>query len=145
MNWVDIERRSEFGDTRTFLLALLLRFAVNLAALYLAAEIVPGMSIGDFWSGVVAAVILGAMNAFVRPVMTILTCPLTILTLGLFLLVINMTMLALTAWLTGLIGFDFDIDDFWAAFFGALIVGLISLIANLYLSGTRQRLRMSAW
>jgi putative membrane protein len=145
MGWVVYERRMGYPDRRSFLLASLLTVAVNTAAIFLAAEIVPGVTVGDFWSGLVAGLILGIVNAVVRPILTCLTCAITILTLGLFLIVINMTMLALTAWLVGVVGLEFDIDDFWAAFFASLIVSFVTLIANAFFSGTRERLRWGSW
>jgi putative membrane protein len=145
MGWVVYERRMGYPDRRSFLLAALITVAVNTGAIFLAAEIVPGVTVGDFWSGLVAGLILGVVNAVVRPILTCLTCAITILTLGLFLIVINMAMLALTAWLVGVIGLDFDIDDFWAAFFAALIVSFVTLVANAFFSGTRERLRWGGW
>lgn len=145
MGWVSYERRSGFTDRRSFILSLLLRFVVNAAAIFLAAEIVPGVSLGNWQSALAAGAILGVVNAVVRPVLACLTCAITIVTLGLFLLVINMIMLALTAWLTGLIGFEFEIDDIRAAWFGSVVVSLVSLLANLYLGGTRERLSLGRW
>ncbi|MPZ24005.1 MAG: phage holin family protein [Dehalococcoidia bacterium] len=129
------------GEGRPGWIAVVLRFFVNAAAIYLAAAIVPGITLGNWESGLAAAAILGLVNAVVRPILTCLTCALTVLTLGLFLVVINAAMLALTAWLTGLVGFEFEVDSFLAALFGALIVSLISLVANLYLPDNRWRVR----
>ena len=145
MGWVVYERRIGYPDRRSFLLASLVTIGVNTVAIFLAAEIVPGVTIGDFWSGLVAGLILGIVNAVVRPILTCLTIVITILTFGLFLIVINMAMLALTAWLVGVVGLEFDIDDFWAAFFASLIVSAITLIASAYFSGTRERLRWGGW
>ncbi|MEX2237207.1 MAG: phage holin family protein [Dehalococcoidia bacterium] len=145
MGWVVYERRMGYPDRRSLLLAVALRFAINFAAIFLAAEIVPGVSLGNLESGLVAAAILGAVNAVVKPLLTCLTIALTIITLGLFLLVINAAMLALTAWLTGLLSFEFEVEDFWAALFGGAIVALVSLLANLYTAGTRDRLRMGGF
>ena len=116
-------------------LRLLVSFGVNCAGIFLAAWIVPGVSVDNWYSGLVAAGILGALNAFIRPILTCLTCAITILTLGFFLLVINAAMLAMTAWVMGLIGLDFEVDDFWAAFFGALVITLVSLVANIFIGG----------
>lgn len=145
MGWVVYERRMGYPDRRSFLLASLITVGVNTVAIFLAAEIVPGVTIGDFWSGLVAGLILGIVNATVRPILTCLTCALTILTFGLFLIVINMAMLALTAWLVGVFGLEFDIDDFWAAFFASLIVSAVTLLANAFFAGTQERLRWGGW
>lgn len=142
MGWVLYQRRMGYPDRRSFFVSLLVSFVVNAAAIFLAAEIVPGVSVGNWGSGLVAAAILGLVNTLVKPLLTCLTCALTIVTLGLFLLVINMAMLALTAWLTGLVGFEFEIDDLRAAWFGSAVVSLVSLLANLYLGGTHKRLHM---
>jgi putative membrane protein len=138
MGWVVYERRMGYPDRRSFLLAALITVAVNTAAIFLAAEIVPGVTVGDFWSGLVAGMILGIVNAVVRPILTCLTCAITVLTLGLFLLVINMAMLALTAWLVGILGLEFDIDDFWAAWFASIIVTMVTLVASAFLPSTRR-------
>jgi putative membrane protein len=138
MGWVVYERRTGYPDRRSFLLAALITIAVNTAAIFLAAEIVPGVTVGDFWSGLVAGIILGIVNAIIRPILTCLTCAITILTLGLFLLVINMAMLALTAWLVGILGLEFDIDDFWAAWFASIIVTMVTLVASAFLPSIRR-------
>ena len=81
-------------------------------------QLVPGVEIADGWSLLLAALLLGIVNAFVRPVLVILTLPLTILTLGLFLLVINAGMLSLVAWMLD----GMTVAGFWPALFGAIVV-----------------------
>lgn len=112
---------------------LLLRWIVTSFALFVAAWIVPGIRVtGNAW-GVFAvmAIILGLVNAIVRPILKLLSCPLVILTLGLFLLVIN----GVTLWLASEIArtvFDvgFHVEGFVPAFLGALIVSIVSVILN---------------
>ena len=77
------------------------------------------------------ALIFGLINALVRPVIEILTCPLIILTLGLFTLVINALMLLVTGWLSESWNLGFTVMGFWAAFWGGLVVGLVSMVLSL--------------
>lgn len=109
----------------------LIRLAINAIALWAAVSIVPGIEPlpGTNWvSYIILALIFGILNALLRPLLKLLTCPLIILTLGLFTLLINTFLF----WLTGMIGqtmrIGFTLDDFWAAFLGALIVSLVSVV-----------------
>jgi len=97
--------------------------------LYLASALVPGVAISGTGTFILAAVLLGLVNAFVRPVAFLLTLPITLLTLGLFLLVLNAAMFGLVAALLD----GFAVSGFWAAVFGALIVGITSTIASWYI------------
>jgi len=112
---------------------LLIRWVIIALSLFVAAWLVPGIRVeGNAWLiFTVMAVILGLVNAVVRPILTLLTCSLVILTLGLFVLVIN----ALTLWLASSIAVNwfrvgFYVDGFWAAFLGALIVSIVSVILS---------------
>ncbi len=106
----------------------LLRWLVNAVALYIAARIVPGIDLGDNVGVVLGvALVFGLVNALIRPLLKLLTCPLIILTLGLFTLVINAVMLLLTSALSRAVGLTFVVYGFWPAFWGALIVSLVSL------------------
>ena len=103
-----------------------LRVLTVAIGLWVASEIVPGISVDTGWTLAAAALLLGIVNATVRPVLVILTLPISILTLGLFLLVINAAMLGLVAlFLDG-----FRIAGFWSAIGGAIIVSLVSWIAS---------------
>lgn len=86
-------------ERRRGLFGLLVTWVLSAVALFVAARIVPGVEIASFGAALVAALVLGFVNAFVRPVITLLTLPLTIVTLGLFLLVVNGAMIGLAAWL----------------------------------------------
>lgn len=108
------------------LLGLAVRFVVNVAALWLAQFLVRGFDIQGWAALLVGAAIFGGVNAIIKPVVTLLSCPITCLTLGLFTLIINAAMLGLTAWLAGLFELDFQVDGFIAALLGALIVALVS-------------------
>jgi putative membrane protein len=108
---------------------IILRLLVVALGLWLAAELVPGISVTGPWTLLGAALVLGIVNAVIRPLFILLTLPVTLLTLGLFLLVINAAMLGLVAWF-----FDgFVVAGFWPAFFGAIIVGLVSWIASYFI------------
>jgi len=81
----------------------------------------------------IMAVVLGLVNAFVRPLLKLLTCPLILLTLGLFTLVINAVTLWLSAWIANsVLGLGFYVDGFWSAFWGALIVSIVSVVLNIF-------------
>lgn len=104
-----------------------LRAAIAALGLWLATEWVDGISIDAPMTLVIAAVLLGIVNAFIRPLLILLTLPFTILTLGLFLLVVNAAMLGLVASLLG----GMQVAGFWAAFWGALIVSIVSWIGSM--------------
>ncbi|MDY6876964.1 MAG: phage holin family protein [Chloroflexota bacterium] len=112
---------------------LLIRWVIASLALFAAAWFVPGIRVtGNAWIiYAVMAVILGLVNAIVRPLLKLLTCPLIILTLGLFSLVIN----GVTLWLSSVIARNlfhvgFYVDDFMSAFLGALIVSIVTVILS---------------
>ena len=106
----------------------LLRWLVNSVALYVAARIVPGIELGNNVGVVLGvALVFGLINALIRPLLKLLTCPLIILTLGLFTLVINAVMLLLTSALSRAVGLTFVVEGFWPAFWGALVISLVSL------------------
>ena len=112
---------------------IVIRWIIVSLSLFIAAWLVPGIRVdGNAWVAFAAmAVILGLVNALVRPVLTLLSCPLIILTLGLFVLVIN----GLTLWLASAIavnwfGIGFYVDGFWPAFWGALIASIVSIILS---------------
>lgn len=104
----------------------LIRLAIGMVALWVAQAIVPGVEIRGFGTLVLAAFLLGLVNALVRPVLVILTLPITLVTLGFFLLVVNAAMLALVAAMLG----AFTISGFWAALFASLVVSLVSWFAS---------------
>ncbi len=111
---------------------LLIRLVVTAAALYLTAWLVPGIHhTGPAANLLLVALVLGLVNSLLRPLLTILTCPLIVLTLGFFTLVINAMLLLATAWLSRHWHLGFDVDGFWAAFLGGIILGLTSLVLTL--------------
>lgn len=113
------------------MLGFLLRWSINLLALVAAASLVSGVRIESLQMGIVAAGILSIVNAVIRPVVLILTLPINVLTLGLFTLVVNAAMLMLVSTVVP----GFIIESFRSAFFGALLISLISWLVNIFVGG----------
>jgi putative membrane protein len=111
-------------------MGFVLRVLINAAAIYLAASIVPGIEIRDVLTALGAGLVLGLINAVVRPVLVVLTLPVTILTLGLFLVVLN----ALCLWLTAQVVTGFEVQGFWPAVLGALLISVVSWILTAFVS-----------
>jgi putative membrane protein len=119
---------------------LILRWAINAVALWVAVTWVPGISGPKDWVSIFGlALLFGLINALLRPLLTLLTCPLIILTLGLGTLLINTFLF----WLTSIISqslstqfnlsIGFTVDGFWPAFFGALVVSVVSVVLSLFI------------
>ena len=120
----------------------ILRWLINAIALYLAVFFVPGVNLQGGWTSVLwLALIFGLINAFLRPLLKFLTCPLIFLTLGLFTLLINTFLF----WLTGLagqmFGVGFTVDGFSAAFLGGLVVTVVSVFMSLILKDELKKRR----
>ena len=111
---------------------LLLRWLINGVALYVAAELVPGIHADGGWQVLLLmALIFGLVNALIRPILKLLTCPLIMLTLGLFTLVINALMLMLASWLGRQLGLGFYVAGFWSAVLGALVISVVSFVLTM--------------
>ncbi len=113
---------------------LIIRWVINALALWIAITFVPGIEAQPSWVGIfVLALIFGLVNALLRPLLNLLTCPFIVLTLGLGTLLVNTFLF----WLSGLIGLyfgvGFTVNGFWPAFFGSLIVTLVSVALTLLL------------
>ncbi len=108
---------------------IFIRTMISMLGLYLASEILPGVSIEGTGSLILAAVLLGVVNGVIRPIAFVLTLPFTIITLGLFLFVLNAAMFGLVAALLD----NFSVAGFWSALFGAIIVGITSTVASWYI------------
>jgi putative membrane protein len=104
-----------------------LRAVIAAVGLWLATLLISGLQIADPMTLILAAVLLGVINAFVKPILVILTLPITVLSLGIFLLVINAAMLALVAWILP----GFTISGFGAALIGAIVVSITGLIGSM--------------
>jgi putative membrane protein len=103
------------------MIRLLIRWILNALALMLIALVLPGMHV-TFVAALIAAIVIGAINALLRPIIVLLTLPVTIVTLGLFLLVIN----ALLFWLASAIVPDFHVDSFWTALFASILYSILT-------------------
>jgi putative membrane protein len=119
------------------MLGFLIRLLIGALGLWLASELVPGIEVHGVWTLLGAALLLGIVNAVVRPLLVILTLPITVLTLGLFLLVINAATLGLVAWMLD----NFTIAGFWPAFLGAIVVSVTGWLAS-YFIGPRGRVEV---
>ena len=109
------------------MIRLLIVWVLNAVALMAVAYFMPQITVTSFVSALIAAFALGAVNTLIRPVLTILTLPISILTLGFFYLVIN----GLLFWMVGRMLNGFAVDGFWAAVFGGLLYGLISWLLSM--------------
>jgi len=107
---------------------LLLRWFITALSLYVAVRLIPGLRfVGPWWGLLIVALVFGLVNALIRPILTVLSCPLIILTMGFFLLVINGAMLVLTA---RLVGPWFQVRGFWPAVGGGLLVSIVSFLLS---------------
>lgn len=105
------------------------RLVVTALALWVAVRLVPGISFtGTPLALLGVALVFGATNAVLKPILTVLTCPLILVTLGLFTLVVNAVLLLATARLSQALGLGFVVDGFWPAFWGGLLIGLASVV-----------------
>jgi len=112
----------------------ILRWAINAVALFVAVRFVPGIHLQSGWISIIwLALIFGLLNAFLRPLLKLLTCPLIVLTLGLFTLLLNTFLFWLTGQVGQTFGIGFTLDGFGSAFLGALIVSLVSIVMSLIL------------
>ena len=105
---------------------LIIRWLLSALTLLLVSHLVPGIHVENFFYALLAAAGLGVLNAIIRPILIVLTLPLTVLTLGLFIFVIN----GLVLWMLSGIFKGIAIDSFWSAFIGALLISLVSWLAN---------------
>jgi putative membrane protein len=123
-------------------LALTIRVIVVAVALWVAALIVGGIRVGTEVSPtsttastigtlVVVAIIFGLVNAFLKPIIKVIGCPLYVLTLGLIGFVVNALLLWLVGWIAGNLSLPFAVDGFWAAFWGAIIISVVSFVLHL--------------
>jgi putative membrane protein len=110
--------------------SFLQRWAITTVAVLAAAQVVGGIRYDSATALVMASLLLGILNAFVRPVLMLLTLPILFFTLGLFTLVINAVLLYLVGHIKG-----FHVDTFGAAFWGALIISLVSMVVNALIGG----------
>ena len=117
-------------------MAFLARLLLNGIAIIVAAWLIPGLHVTGTVSALVAGILLAVVNALVRPVLLLLTLPLTLVTLGLFIFVVN----AICLWLTAALVPGFSISGFWSAIFGALVVSVVSwMLSGVFVRSDRLR------
>jgi putative membrane protein len=109
----------------------LLTWLVTAASLMITARFVPGFVVKSFVAALIAAVVLGLANAIIKPILTVLTLPITVLTFGLFLFVVN----ALTIWLVGNVTPGFHVAGFVPAFIGSIVLTIVASVLNFVLGG----------
>jgi putative membrane protein len=105
---------------------LLLSWAINAGVLLLLPYVIPAVSIRDFWTALLVALVLGLLNTLLKPILIVLTLPITVLTLGLFLFVLN----GLTFWLAARMLDGFEVGGFWWAVLAAFVYSLISTLVG---------------
>jgi len=113
----------------------LIRWFITSCAVAIAAQVVPGIHYDGYMNLIVAALVLGILNAVARPVMIILSLPAVVLSFGLFILFINAVLLYFTGYLMK----GFHVETFWAAFWGALIISIVSFILNAFAKTSNSR------
>ena len=116
---------------------MIIRFLVSALSLGLATWILPGIKLdyagepaGAAITMLIVAAIFGLVNALIKPLFVFVTSPLLLVTLGLFLLIINAALLMLTSWVCAQLGVPWGVDGFWSAFWGALMVSVVSFVLN---------------
>src|ERR1700710_1232160 len=114
-------------------MAVLLTWLINALALLIITYIVPSIQIKSFGTALIVAIVLGLINTIIRPVLIVLTLPVTILTLGLFILVVN----ALCFWLCASLLKGFEVSGFWSAFFGSILYSIVSWLLAALILGQR--------
>jgi len=112
------------------MIMIITRWLIITAAILLASQFVPGIEVDKLSTAVIAACVLGLINIFIRPIVVILTLPLSILTLGVFYFFINAFLLELVAYFVS----GFEIKNFFSAFLGSLIISIVSWLANSFIT-----------
>jgi putative membrane protein len=115
------------------MIRVLLAWVINAVALLALPYVFSGIHVASFTNAMVAALVLGLINALIRPILILLTLPATILTLGLFIFVIN----GLLFWFVGSLDLGFTVDGFWTAVLGAVVYSVISWVLSALLPGRR--------
>jgi len=120
-------------------MSFLVRLLINAAALWVATQFVSGLAYTGSWPSLfLVALVFGVLNASVRPLLKLLTFPILILTLGLFTFVINAVMLLITGWISERLNLGFHVTGFWPAFWGGLVISIVSLFMSLVVKSHRR-------
>ena len=120
-------------------MTLIARWALNAVALMLVPELVSGLEVTSYTAALISALLLGLVNALIRPVLILITLPITVLTLGIFTLVIN----GLLFWLVSELVAGLQVADFSTAFWGALVYSLLTWVVSMALSDGRNKVHVS--
>jgi len=124
-------------------MSILIRLLINAAALWVATQVVDGISFtGDVPRLLGVALVFGVLNVLVKPILQLATCPFYILTLGLFTFVVNAVMLLITSAASNALGLGFQVNGFIPAFFGALVVSIVSFALSLFVASGEEK---KAW
>jgi len=124
-------------------MAQLIQIAINAVALYVAVVLVPGLEFhGEWWKFVLVAVAFSLVNTYLRPILRIVTLPISILTLGIFLLIINAFMILLVGAVSVQLRLGFTVHDFGAALLGAIVVAIVGFVLAVTLAPARFASRM---
>lgn len=116
----------------------LIQILVNMAALWVAVQIIDGITFaGEWWKLLLVAVVFSLLNTYLRPILRILSIPLTLITFGIFLLVINALMLLLTSAFSDALNLGFSVSGFGAAFLGAIVVAIVGLLLSMLIGSRR--------
>jgi putative membrane protein len=132
------QQRKPAGESRPAVLIFLQRWIISTLAVLVATHLVTGISYDTVPGLFVASLLFGILITFLRPLLFVLTLPLVVVTLGLFVLVINASLLYLVGWLVK----GFHVDGFWPAFWGALVISLVSLVLNTLTGSGESRVRV---
>ena len=121
----------------------ILQILVNAAALWVAVAIVPGLrwSGEEWWKFLLVAVAFSLVNSYLKPILRILTLPISLITMGLFLLVLNALLLMLTAAISDQLKLGFTVADFWAALLGSIVISIVGWILSMVVGATRMPTR----
>jgi putative membrane protein len=122
----------------------ILQILVNAAALWVAVAIVPGLrwSGEEWWKFLLVAVVFSLVNSYLKPILRIVTIPISILTLGLFLLVLNALLLLLVSAISGELHLGFHVADFWAALLGSIVISIVGWILSMVVGASRMPTRV---
>lgn len=122
-------------------MSVIIRVIVNAIALWVAVYFVQGIEVHSASVGeevllyAIVGAIFGVVNAVIKPIVKTVGCALYVVTLGLVALVVNALLLMLTAWITSVVGIPFEVTGFWPAFFGAIIIAIVSWLLSLFVGG----------
>src|ERR1044071_2431336 len=116
-----------------------IQILVNAAALWVAVVIVPGLDWNgnEWWKFLLVAVVFSLINSYIKPILRVLTFPITIVTLGLFLLVINALLLLLLSAISKELSLGFTVDGFWAALLGSIVISIVGWILSMIVGASR--------